>query len=1144
MRRLYPIVAMLLAAVAYGLGTDDVLFYAPFDGSADAAMARGDGTAEAAVPCEYIPGVLGQAIVVGSPPDQLAETKSLGVGYHTHGNVLREQGSVAVWVQALDWEVGDGKNHRFVTFPGQGVTFYFYVFYPGNTWWLLLKKSGNRPIGGWVPRWKPGEWHHLVATWRDGEMAVFVDGKQSGRATEDVPLPEKLADRFWLGNFREPRSAFDELTIFRRPLATAEVTALYSKGAAPPQPASAVVSDSPDTPAQFAGLLDDVTGQVVLDEDVTCAAWADDKALHLKLRWAIPEYFRRDPTAYSARALRRGSERTEDNDTFEVRAGQYRRVIGPDGDADARSSADMDEWIVGLDVPKQELGGATFDLEVRRHWRELRRLDATWRGRVTLKPGVHPARVGMEGIRGLAANVPNDTATNLDLRVGELYRARLPFVRATPFSAVLRHFPSNGRLLVEVSDPEAEVTFTGQTRTGAGEHTFDVSAVPVGEHEVTVRAGGAAKELAFTKQPVPDWLSANAGVSDGVPPPWVPLEVDREAVTVKCWGRNYGLAGLLPQQIDSQGRPLLAAPVRLRAGDGVAEGKPTAIDAQPARATVESTGGLGDGTVHVRTTIEFDGYMWFDVSLAPSAAGPMELPSLVLEIPMRPERATLLYSGNYTCKDTGLLPEDGYTGQWRHRFWVGDEAAGIQWFAESREGWRLSKPEEALQVRDGLIRLAIVDTATTLAKPLTVSFGLMATPVRPRPASWRSWRFGRDEVNRDGWQYVSLWNTHWGTRWNYPVLKPRTPDYLRGKYAAGELPCLYCNATAFSPNTPEYRYWHEEWRVAPSARVDFASLPEDDENAHASVCPKSTFTEFFVRALERAIRDADIRGLYFDVSDAPSCRNESHRCGWRDDDGELHETVALRATREFQKRVYTVAKQHRPDFLVSIHMSGNIFMPQHSFCDVMIDGENFTSILQRQWAEKRRGDYFDFIRLDTMRAEFMLHNFGPVPAFLPEFARSLGHRWWSDDPEVMKAARHLVGLFTLHDAPMWQAYMPTMVLRDVWYAQSRFGWDEKVEFIPYWRNGDALTLVPETPGVAASVFKRPRRMMVVAMNNTGEDVDIQLSWNAAELGLEGIPFVRIEDFLTGGWWRIKDGAVPPIPLPARGFRMLVPLPPN
>ena len=66
---------------------------------------------------------------------------------------------------------------------------------------------------------------------------------------------------------------------------------------------------------------------------------------------------------------------------------------------------------------------------------------------------------------------------------------------------------------------------------------------------------------------------------------------------------------------------------------------------------------------------------------------------------------------------------------------------------------------------------------------------------------------------------------------------------------------------------------------------------------------------------------------------------------------------------------------------------------------------------------------------------------------------------------------------------MWQAYMPTDILRQVWHAQVRFGWDDQIEFIPYWRSDTVLELKPRDPEVAASVFKRLGRIMIVAMNN-------------------------------------------------------------
>jgi len=1135
--RISLLIVILYCTPLFALGTEDVLFHAPFEGAPDAHLAAGDGKAITAGELQYTDGVRGRAVIVGGPAPADGKGKPSSIMYQTDSNLLIEEGSVSLWVKAIDWKIPDGHNHQFLTIPGTGVTYYLYVFYPGNTWWLLLKKDGNRPIGSYEPAWAPGEWHHLVATWREGEMAVYVDGEQTGRATENVPLPSAYGKNFWMGQFDNFHTAFDELIIFRKALTPVEVKALYSSVAKAPAPASAVIGDDPNSPAQVAGLLDSVTGQVVLDEDVTAQLWADEQTLHVKLCWAIPEYFRLNPTAYNGRALKRGAEALAENDAFEVTAGKFSVLVGPDGAPGVKSDIDMNRWLVEVDIPREEWGGDAFDFRFSRRWKELRRMDATWKGRLTIQPGAKTAQVTTEDLRKLAAAVPLDIATHLQVQRGDAFRAELPYVNAAPFTAELQLFPSAQKLVVETSKPDAQVAVAGETKTGEKRLTFDISKLSIGEHEAVVTLGEVVKKLSFSKKPPPEWLTAKVGITEDVPPPWSELTVKGNAVG--CWGRDHHLGDLFPTQIRSQGQELLAAPIRLRAGDTIAKGTAKITEKNPADVRAVAKGRLGPVSVNVETLVEYDGYVWFDVTLSPPPNGQAKLDPVIFEIPMKPELATLFYSGSYTLQDTGALPKEGYTGVWRHRFWVGNETAGIQWFCESGKNWRITKPEETLRIKDGLIQLAIADEPVTITTPLNLSFGVMAIPVRPRRPDWRTWRFGKDEVNTKGWQYVSLWNTHWGTRWNYPVLKPTTAESLRTRYSAAELPCLYGTATTIASNTPEFRHYSEEWRVAPSAKVDFSTVKEDDENAYAAVCPNSSYTDFYIWALNRAIKEADIRALYFDVSHAPLCNNESHGCGWREASGKLHGTYALRATREFQKRVYTIAKQNRPNFLVTIHMSGDIFMPQHSFSEVMIDGENFTGVLQRQWAADKRGDYFRLLPLDKMRAEMMLSNFGTVSAFLPEFARSLGDRWWSDDPEVMQATEHLVGLFTLHDAPVWQAYMPDMPLRKVWYAQSRFGWDEKVEFIPYWKSEGILSLGLRNPDVVASIFKRPGKMMVVAMNNTDEDVEIALSWNEGKLGVSANTD-RVIDYYTGGGWRIKDGRVPPIPLRARSFRMLVP----
>ncbi|NCO35099.1 MAG: LamG domain-containing protein, partial [Armatimonadetes bacterium] len=314
--RISLLIVILYCTPLFALGTEDVLFHAPFEGAPDAHLAAGDGKAITAGELQYTDGVRGRAVIVGGPAPADGKGKPSSIMYQTDSNLLIEEGSVSLWVKAIDWKIPDGHNHQFLTIPGTGVTYYLYVFYPGNTWWLLLKKDGNRPIGSYEPAWAPGEWHHLVATWREGEMAVYVDGEQTGRATENVPLPSAYGKNFWMGQFDNFHTAFDELIIFRKALTPVEVKALYSSVAKAPAPASAVIGDDPNSPAQVAGLLDSVTGQVVLDEDVTAQLWADEQTLHVKLCWAIPEYFRLNPTAYNGRALKRGAEALAENDAF------------------------------------------------------------------------------------------------------------------------------------------------------------------------------------------------------------------------------------------------------------------------------------------------------------------------------------------------------------------------------------------------------------------------------------------------------------------------------------------------------------------------------------------------------------------------------------------------------------------------------------------------------------------------------------------------------------------------------------------------------------------------------------------------------------------------------------------------------------
>lgn len=219
---------LLFLANSARAGESGVLFYAGFDGTADAAAAgNGAAHAEEGAP-QFRPGKRGQALLSG---------ENVGyVSYAVANNIHPERGSIELWVCPQDWAGTDDKFHVF-----------FEAAYPG---WLLVYKyqapgagtfliSENHESWGSVAqdfgRFRPGEWHHLVATWSPRKICFYLDGKPSAQLPRP-PIPAGLVGRFLVGDrpwqiARSARSLVDELYIYDRPLNDAEVTWAYEHAA-------------------------------------------------------------------------------------------------------------------------------------------------------------------------------------------------------------------------------------------------------------------------------------------------------------------------------------------------------------------------------------------------------------------------------------------------------------------------------------------------------------------------------------------------------------------------------------------------------------------------------------------------------------------------------------------------------------------------------------------------------------------------------------------------------------------------------------------------------------------------------------------------------------------------------------------------
>ena len=744
---------------------------------------------------------------------------------------------------------------------------------------------------------------------------------------------------------------------------------------------------------------------------------------------------------------------------------------------------------------------------------------------------------------------------------GNLYAASLPFFTEDPLQLEYLYTLPEEKIL-KMRFKQLELTCQGQPYTiniklsdrygkklleksfqkeeGGYELTLDIAALTPGNYKIAISmmtpAGNIITSISkdYTIFPSPAvWDGNTIGITDKVPSPWIPVTTSENSVS--CWGREYIFKdNFLPSQICSQGKELLDSPIRLSASTNGEEMKNsqkkiTWKEKNETKATFTVVGKLGAIDISSDILIEYDGFMWISLTLLCQA--PTKIDKLILEIPIRKAFATLVNSGDYKLKGTGALPQNGWHKNLKKKpiFWIGNEDAGFQWFAEGLKGWHVKDVDHSLEIIPGkekvLARINIIDTPIVLDGKRVISFGFMATPARPKPSGWRDWRPGRN---------LRLYYP-WTKLYNYPDVKFIEDGIAKEleDYKAKKMQIFFYHAFGgISPFTPEWEYYGENWRKNPPNRGDWF----DKGNRKwclAFVCPNSSsYRDFYLGKLKEAVLKMNMTLLYFDWGQVVFCNNSDHDCGWIDWNGERCSTYNILGSRILAKRIYTMMKEHNPDSIIANHMSGEIAIPVHAFSDIMVDGENHGEDVAKEES------YYSVLPLDKFRAEYMSQNWGPVPILLPQFYRSAQIfnpkrlSFWSTK-EAQKPINHLRGLILVHDG------FCNQITDDIWKIQDKFGRDDNVEFLPYWNNSKYVKVIsPEYKDIVVSIYKRAEKVMLVPFNNTDKDVNLKLWVNSENFSFSSENPIRLIDKLNGDKFSIKDDFIE-IPMNSRAFRMLV-----
>jgi len=241
----------------------------------------------------------------------------------------------------------------------------------------------------------------------------------------------------------------------------------------------------------------------------------------------------------------------------------------------------------------------------------------------------------------------------------------------------------------------------------------------------------------------------------------------------------------------------------------------------------------------------------------------------------------------------------------------------------------------------------------------------------------------------------------------------------------------------------------------------------------AAVCQNSGWAQNFAAGIDRLFAEYGFDGLYLDGTAGPKvigCRNESHGCGYRDADGELHATYAFWGARALMKELYRIAEKYGAT--ICCHTNAVYAVAAMPFCHCIWDGEVLQGTLIQQGIDRMPEGLF--------RSNFPQRAFG-LPMFMLVYPNP---PIWTFEQGT--AISLLLGVLP---KPV-DVGKPLEQISRLWHIIDRYP-IEKARWCPYW---EAQTLLQSSHSdVKLSYFCYEdltgcKNLLVFAVNVTGKPV--------------------------------------------------------
>jgi hypothetical protein len=517
---------------------------------------------------------------------------------------------------------------------------------------------------------------------------------------------------------------------------------------------------------------------------------------------------------------------------------------------------------------------------------------------------------------------------------------------------------------------------------------------------------------------------------------------------------------------------------------------------------------------------EYDGLLRYDLEIAPSPDATVDKLELVFGV--KPEHAPLMWlPGQYPTDRHGRLRPRSGSANWYT--WLGDMDRGLCVFFETDEAWDDPNRGDAWRLEQGPTSVdhawTFISGTKQLPSPWKYTFGIEATPVKPTPG-------GRKHV------YASHLPIGMGN-FTVPWATPRTEKYFGYAEAAdspklrrmvdwyhkqGIQACPYVLLNVISAGAPEFKA-HPEWN---GGLISEGKEGDVIQFGHALYQPLPTqdYIDWIVWKCDKFVRENNLDGMYHDFTMLMVLNDPPQGFGY------MRDGVAVRCypffeRRELYKRIFTLLKQYKKDAINIGHMSGDMYVPYLSFCDLIVNGEHFGGVY---WKGKT---VQELMTDDYLHSEVMGHNYGLTTVFLTNMMSLVPNQDF----------RYPLGLSLLYDFGWWSG---TILEHRVYKAFRDFGALD-AEFVPFWRAADLVR--GQTDEVRCSAYLRKKGGAMLVFFNRGKEPQ-KMTFTIDGPKLHARQTLEVRDALPVGWDELVDNELPvqgdqlTIILPAEDFRLV------